>query len=332
LHARGRAAAAIGVALALVVVLGACPNATLVTVYEPQRGMRTPTLIERKVNPLATTRVALRCLEVPTTDPIARMFAANEARDVCGRLAKALQNAGATATVVTTLVPAARGEEDPYDLYVEWQVKQEHNASSPWMEAASTMTCTLLPTIEQRTFVHRAVIRGRDGGVLQTHESRARFLDYDGCGVWLVTWALDFLRDDDHKVGDPHSRQRYSHDLYTQLTQALVNARARSDVLHLTPPRINAGLHAPATTPPPSSTTTPTTTTTPAPTPAPTPAAPTTTTTPTTPPTTPPTTTPTPAVPAPTPAVPAPTPPQPPPPAPSTDAAPVDPSDDPGAR
>jgi hypothetical protein len=259
--------------------------------------MRTPTVVARKVNPLASTRVALRCLEQPTSDPIARLFAANEARDVCGRLAKALQNAGATATIVTTLAPG-EGADEPYDLFVDWQVKQEHTAASSWMAAASTMTCTLLPTIEQRTYLHRAVIRGRDRSVLETHESRARFLDYDGCGVWLVTWWLDFLRDDDHKVGDPHSRKRYSNDLYTQLTQSLVNARARSDLLHLTEPRASTALTAPARPP---TTTAPTTT-------APTTTAPTTTA---------PTTAPTTTAPA-----------TPPPPAPSV---PIDPSDA-GAR
>jgi hypothetical protein len=225
----------------------ACPNATIVSIYEPQRGMRTPTVIDRKATPLGATRISLRCIEEPTADPIARLLESNEAREVCGRLAKSLQNAGASATIVTT-APGAEADP-PYDLYVEWQVKQEHTAGSPWMGAASALTCTILPNVEQRTYRHRAVIRARDRSVLQTYESRARFLDYDGCGFWLLTWILDVFRDEERKVGGDHGRRRYSRDLYRQVTQSLANARARSDLLRLTPPRWSRPAPLPALAP-----------------------------------------------------------------------------------
>jgi len=303
------------------VTVSGCPNATLVTIYEPQRGMRTPTVVDRKIAPLAATSVALRCLEEPTGDPLSRMFASAEARDVCSRLVKSVEGAGATANVVS----APPGETDePFDLYVEWQVHEEHGARSPWMDAASTLTCTMLPSIEQRTYRHRAVVRGRDRSVLQTYESRARFLDYDGCGFWLVTWMLDFLRSDDEKVGGDHGRRRYSRDLYRQMTQSLVNARARSDVLRLTPPRwsVNAAARpvapaAPTAAVPTAAVPQTPTTTTPTATPASTPTA-----TPTaTPTTTPATTTTTPT------SAPTATPPATPTPAPPASGSPVDPSD-----
>ncbi len=211
-----------------------CGGFGYVTVYEPQRGMRTPTVVQRKANILAETRIALRCLEPPAAGPIERLLSSNEAREMCDRLRKALQDTGASPEIVGAL-PLDDEESAAYDLTVEWQVVQEHVAHSPWMAAASVLTCTFLPTIDQRTYLHRATVRGRDRNVLQVHESRARFIDYEGVGVWLITWALDLLRDDDHKVGDLHSRRRYSQDLYTQLTQTLVNARARSDLLGLTP-------------------------------------------------------------------------------------------------
>jgi hypothetical protein len=297
---RGRAVIAAAVAL-LVSAAGGC--STLVTVYEPQGGLRLPTRVERQAAPLSSTRVALRCLEMATSDPLARLLAANETREICTRVSRALQQAGALVTTVTN--PQAEAATDPYDLYVDWQVRLEHEASSPWMAAASCLSCSLVPTIEQRTYVHRAVIRGRDRGVLHTHESRARFVDYDGCGIWLVTWLLDFLRADEDKVGDPAARRRYSRDVYRQLTQSLVNARARSDLLGLTPRRVDPAAvarlapggttapmtPAPATTAPTTTTPAPTTTTAPTTT-APTTTAPTTTTpTMTTPATTAPTTT-----------------------------------------
>ncbi|MDP2345287.1 MAG: hypothetical protein Q8O67_30365 [Deltaproteobacteria bacterium] len=249
---------------------GAALSATgclTVTVYEPQRGLQRPVVVDAAAQNFAGTSVEMRCLTSEDLPP-------GDAERVCSRLCLALQIQGAECQ--STVPRDAEGgglafDGKGADLTIEIESKSEHEDDYPALVLISALTFTLIPTIEEQTFSQHIVVRGRDRSVLLADGFRARFINYTGIAVWGINWLLDvFIRPDNQDMTGDAPNKDFSRDFYQQVSQLAFNARVRSDLLGLTRSPRRAAAPIPIAAPPPPTTTTTTppaaaTTTTPEP-------------------------------------------------------------------
>jgi hypothetical protein len=242
---------------ALLLLLGsgtalAASGCCTVTVYEPQRGLHRPVVVDAAAQNFAGTSVALRCLTNEDLPP-------GDADRVCRRLCLALQMQGAECQ--STVPRDADGGSLAFDgagadLTIEIESRLEHEDDYPALAIISSLTFTLVPAIDEQTFSQEIVVRGRDRSVLITDGFRARFVNYTGVAVWTINWLLDvFIRPDNQDMLGDEPKKDFSRDFYAQVSQLAFNARVRSDLLGLTRgPRKTLESTTPATTtttPPP---------------------------------------------------------------------------------
>lgn len=222
------------------VLLANASGCMTVTLYQPQRGIHRPVVVERTPRTFDGVRVLVRCRAhkdfLPTGD----------ATRLCGKLAQDFAAQGAEAEWV---VPRGRNfvEEVPFggegaDLTVEIESRIVHEDSIRLSGVLSGCTCTLLPTVSEHTFSQRVVVMGRDRSVLTEDLLRERFVEYGGCGVWSANLLLDWLvRNDEDKLTGDAPKERFTRDFYGQIRQLTYNARVRAEVLGLLAPTAGAG-------------------------------------------------------------------------------------------
>ena len=226
-----------------------------VTLYQPMGTLQRPTAVHLDDPTFAETRILVRCLA-------GEDLPAGDAEKVCRQVAQSLRQQGAE---TETIVPRRLDEGLPAEAFdgrgaeftVEIASRTEHSHDWPLLGAASVLTLTAIPTVEEYTFVQDITVRARNHTVLTSDTLRARLVTYTGCLVWSANWLLDWaVRDDDNDISGDLAHKAYSRDVYRQIAQLARNARVRSDVLGLTVPRRRQA--APKTT---TTTTAPTTTT-----------------------------------------------------------------------
>ena len=109
------------------------------------------------------------------------------------------------------------------------------------LSTISGLTLTLVPSVEEQTFVQRIRVFGKDRSVLASDVYRARFVTYVGCALWGINYVLDyFVREERDKITGDGARQEFSRDFYRQVRQLTFNAKIRSEVLGITSPRRRA--------------------------------------------------------------------------------------------
>ena len=269
-------------AVSMVGVVVAGSGCSGVTLYQPMGALQRPTAVHLADPTFQDARILVRCLAGEDLPP-------GDADKVCRQVAQSLRQQGAE---TETVVPRRLDEGLPADAFdgrgaeltVEIASRTEHSHDWPMLAAASLLTLTAIPSVEEYTFVQDVTVRARNHTVLGSETLRARLVTYTGCLVWSGNWLLDWaVRDDDNDLSGDLAHKAYSRDFYRQVSQLTHNARVRSDVLGLTVPRRRRGsppqpttattATTATTTPPPTAATTTPTTPAPAPAPAP-PAAP----------------------------------------------------------
>jgi hypothetical protein len=215
------------VACAIVWQAGCCS----VTVYQPLRGLQRPAIVNVAAMNFAGTRILVRCL--PGKD-----LPAGDADKLCRNLATLFRQQGAEAEAVVPRDPQggmSAFEGAGADFTVEVESKLEHADDYFGLAWVSVATCTLIPSIDEQTFMQSVVVRGRDRSVLATDSFRARFVNYTGIGVWSINWIMDFFfRSDDQDMSGDEPKKDFSRDFYAQVSQLAFNARVRSELLGLT--------------------------------------------------------------------------------------------------
>ena len=101
-------------------------------------------------------------------------------------------------------------------------------------------TLTLVPMMEEQSFAQDVTVRDSSGSLLASDSLQSRFIEYFGVGVWGVNWVADLLlRSEADKITGDVAQREFSNDLYSQLSQLMLNARVRSQVLHDFEPQTN---------------------------------------------------------------------------------------------
>ncbi len=203
-----------------------------VTVYQPQRAIHRPVVIERAATNFAGLRVLVRCNAHKEFLPVSK------ASLLCGKLAQDLEQQGATTEWVVpygaSFVEPPAFEGAGADLTIEIESKIEHQYAYPLAVCLSCYTCTTLPTIEEQTFSQRVVVIGRDRSVLAEELFRERFVQYGGWGVWSLNYLLDWLvRDESQALSGDAGKKDFTRDFYGQIRQLAFNARVRGEILGL---------------------------------------------------------------------------------------------------
>lgn len=206
-----------------------------VTVYQPQKGIHRPVVIEPAEHNFTPLRILFRCHaddeDLPTAD----------AAKLCSTLAEDFRRQGAK---VDTVVPSGKNYIEPevFDgrkphLVVEIESFIDHHYAYSFSAAASILTLTMIPSIEEWTFSQRVVVFGADGSVLAEDTFQERFVEYGGLGVWTANVLLNWLaREESEQISDEQAQRDFTNDFYGQLRQLAFNAKIRSETLGITPP------------------------------------------------------------------------------------------------
>jgi hypothetical protein len=204
-----------------------------VTLYQPMGTLQRPTAVNVDDPNFEDTRILVRC--VPREG-----FAAADAEKACRQIARSLQQQGAE---TETVVPRNLDEGLPADAFdgrgaeltVELTARNEHADDWPLVSVASCLSCTMIPSVVEGTYVQDVTIRARNQTVLAEETFRARLITYTGLLVWSVNGLLDLaFRDDENDLTSEGANKAYSRDVYRHIAQLAFNARARSDLLGLT--------------------------------------------------------------------------------------------------
>ncbi len=204
-----------------------------VTIYQPQKAIHRPVVVDRSPSNFAGMKILVRCMSHETDMP------APSASRLCGWVAEEFNRQGAETEIVVP-VGAAYVEPEVFegqrpDLTVVIESRTEHDYTNPWTVFISVITFTAAPTISEMTFSQRVFVLGRDGSVLVEEVYRERFVRYTGLGVWSTNYLLDwFVRPKDEAVSGDVANKDFTKDLHGQIRQLTFNAKVRSEVLGLT--------------------------------------------------------------------------------------------------
>ena len=121
------------------------------------------------------------------------------------------------------------------DLTLEIESNIEHENENKILSTISGFTLTLIPSVEEKTYVQRVRVFGKDRSVLASDVFRARFVTYVGCSLWSVNYLLDlFVREKRNKITGDVAKREFSRDFYRQVRQLTFNAKIRSEILGIT--------------------------------------------------------------------------------------------------
>lgn len=208
------------------IVTGAC--AGCVTIYQPLGGLQRPVVLDTRLPNFKDTRIFVRC--IPN-----KSFSPGDASELCRRVSTLLSNQGAE--VETTVPPDADDQLVSFstgrpDLVIDLTSRQLTSESPGVLTLLSCITYTLVPMVEEQSYVQEISVRDGDGAVLGTQTLKSRFINYTGCGIWSVNALLDWLArpKEDALTGDGAQRD-YSRDFYGQLSQVTFNALVRTRLL-----------------------------------------------------------------------------------------------------
>ncbi|MCP4500562.1 MAG: hypothetical protein GY822_11435 [Deltaproteobacteria bacterium] len=226
-------------ALLAILMMGVLTSGCLtVTIYQPQKAIHRPVVIQQTPDNFHGVRILVRCNAHKDFLP------PEDASKLCNGIATDFRRQGAESeTVVPTGKNFIQGEvfdgKIP-DFTVEIDSKIDHEYDYPLTLMASVLTLTMVPTVAEQTFSQRVAVFGKDGSVLTEEVFRERFIEYGGIGVWSINYLMDWLiRSDDNALSGDAAKEDFTRDFYGQIRQMTFNARIRSEVLGLTHPPLS---------------------------------------------------------------------------------------------
>lgn len=216
-------------------LVAAASSSGCVTVYQPLVALQRPVAIDPQVANFQGLRLMVRCISDENLKP-------SQADRLCRNVGTLFTNQGAT---VDLEVPrgnasAAReprakldaGASAKPDLVMELKSRLLHEENSALLWVLSIASATLLPAITDTSISQDVTIRDSDGFLLVADALQARFVRYFSVAVWAVNGVLDLLvREPSDRVTGNSVNKEVSKDLYGQLSQLVLHARLRSEVL-----------------------------------------------------------------------------------------------------
>jgi hypothetical protein len=227
-------------AIAVAIFASGCASSmATVTVYQPLSSLQKPTALHVSESNFAGQRMLIRC--VPSTD--GKYHKPADAQRLCVKLSSLFTNQGAQVDIA---VPQRGGGAVPElvngarpDLIVEVTTRLLHEKNPAFLWAACVLSCSVIPAYHEQSIAQDISIRDADGFELASDSLQARFVEYQGGGIWVVNKALDLTvrEEPEHLTGNAAGKE-FSRDFYRQVNQLAFNARVRAAVLRSfdTPP------------------------------------------------------------------------------------------------
>ena len=245
MRARTRTCSALALGLAL---LGA-PGC--VHVYQPLSGLHRPIVVDPQALNFTDLRLTVVC-------PAGALVARSEARMLCDKVGKLFENQGARVTTITDRgVYGREPEEDPAepdpvvdasttDLVLELRANELHTTNDALSWVLCLGTGTLVPAYTESTFAQDVVIRDGTGFLLVSDRLEGRIVRTFGLGAWAGNTFLDLVwRKKEDELNAKAVYADVSADLYGQLSQLVLNAKMRWQVLEEATPDGRAVVPAP---------------------------------------------------------------------------------------
>lgn len=215
-------------------LLVAASSSGCVTVYQPLVALQRPVAIDPQVTNFQGLRLLVRCVSDENLKP-------SQADRLCRNVSTLFTNQGATVELEVprgnasaARDPAAKGAgaSTKPDLVMELKSRLLHEENSALLWVLSIASATLLPAITDTSISQDVTIRDSDGFLLVADALQARFVRYFSVAVWAVNGVLDLLvREPSDRVTGNSVNKEVSKDLYGQLSQLVLHARLRSEVL-----------------------------------------------------------------------------------------------------
>jgi hypothetical protein len=215
-----RAAGALPLALLVAALCSGCS----VTLYQPLVSLQQPAVVDPQAPNFEGLKLLVRCHP-------GDYLLASDAQRLCRNVGMLFRNQGAE---VDTEIPRGRGadEDREHDLVVDLSARLLHTDSSTALVMLSGITFTLIPTFAEHTFAQEITIRDASGFLLAQDSVQARFIEYNGVGIWTVNWLADRLvRADEDELTGARASLDFSRDFHARLSQLAFNAHMRSTVL-----------------------------------------------------------------------------------------------------
>jgi hypothetical protein len=203
-----------------------------VTVYQPLVALQRPIAINPQVANFQGLHLLVRCVSDEN-------LKASQADRLCRNVSTLFTNQGATVEVEVprdtasgVRAAASRGTPTKPELVMELKTRVLHEENSVLLWVLSIASATLLPAITDTSLSQDVTIRDGDGFLLVADALEARFVRYFSVAVWAVNGVLDLLvRSPSDRVTGTSVNKEVSKDLYGQLSQLVLHARLRSQVL-----------------------------------------------------------------------------------------------------
>lgn len=216
-----RLEAALGLLLA--VTLAGC-----VRVYHPISGFR-PVVADTTAANFTELNLTVKC--VP-----GKHLSRSEANNLCRRVSRLFENQGAVVRVVDGGGSFDDGDGGgplaPSDLTLELRTRDVHKQVNAFSWALCLFTFTVLPGIDEQTFVQDIEIRDQSGFLLVRDSLEGRLVRRFGAGPWVGNALLDVtVRKEGEKLTGDQASLDLSEDMYEQLTQLMVNAKVQRQIL-----------------------------------------------------------------------------------------------------
>ena len=150
------------------------------------------------------------------------------------------------AEVETTVPPDGSAEGISYpsgkpELVVDLKSRVIIDREPPLLLGLSLLTCTVAPSLHERSYSQEVIIRDGKGSLLAQDTYQSRFVEYGGVGLWSINALLDWLvRSDEQDITGDGAQKDYSRDFYAQVSQLAYNARVRDRILRGSSPSTSA--------------------------------------------------------------------------------------------
>ena len=217
-HIRG-----LGLILALSFFSSAC-----VTVYQPLSNLHRPVVVDTQVANFEGMNLTFHCIPKDFLN-------ASGAKLLCRKVSTLFTNQGAKVHTITTVGADVLMDDEPAppaDLTIEIRARRLHDQKNPVLYVLHAVSFSLIPAIQEYTFVQEVEIRDDSNFLLVSDSMTGRFVRYMGAGAWVGNKVLDWtIREEEDKLTGDRAKEDFSKDFYGQLSQMVFNAKMRRQVL-----------------------------------------------------------------------------------------------------
>lgn len=198
-----------------------------VTVYQPLTALQRPVVIDPEVENFPGAKFLIRCIPSEGINQA-------DATKLCSKVGNLFRNQGADVEEEIPTGPPMASDTSEFkpDLIIDLRSRTLYQDSPGILTYLSASTLTLIPAIDEESFACDLTIRDSAGFLVGQDTVTARFVTYTGAGVYAVNWVLDVtLRPDNEEVTGDAAKKQFSRDFYRQLSQSVLDAQMRMNVL-----------------------------------------------------------------------------------------------------